>query len=94
MAVTTFLFRVILILQIISLVPYSSCKKSIQLNKNDSTVSVLASVFPPFTYFDEKRGLFDGIEILASNIIANRLHLRPIYSTTKNTAEIQDKSLE
>lgn len=57
-------------------------------NNKSLELSVLATVFPPFTYFDSKLGFVGGVDILALRTIAERLNTKIVITKADNLSGI------
>lgn len=98
MAITS--VREIFILSILCAIDFRSCVMSrsfLHENKTDQggiKVNVLATVLPPFTYFDASRGIENGVDFLILKTIAARLHFEMNFTGTLDSGRIPIDSLE
>lgn len=67
--------------------------KEHQNHEISQKINVLAAVLPPFTYYNSSHGFFDGIDIRILKTIAERLHLKLIFTKADNFTRISDRNL-
>lgn len=54
----------------------SPLRQTIAHQNDTESINVLATVFSPFTYFEENRGFVDGIDLLLLNAVTRRLGMK------------------
>lgn len=58
------------------------------------TIKVLATQFPPFTYYDTDRGFFGGIDLSLLRTISNRLNYQLVIDKADDFNRIPMEKIE